>query len=101
VRIRTKYSPHATRQLEDLYEYVAQASGAGRANAFVGSIVHYCDRLATSPLRGTRRDDLRPGLRIVGFRRRVTIAFSATAESVEILGVFYGGRSFETWLKDD
>jgi toxin ParE1/3/4 len=87
--------------VEDLYEYVAQASGFDRANAFVGSIVDYCDRLAASPHRGTRRDDLRSGLRIVGFRRRVTIAFSATDESVEILGVFYGGRRFETLLKDE
>jgi plasmid stabilization system protein ParE len=87
--------------LEELYEYVAQASGAGRANALVGSIVDYCDRLAISPYRGTRRDDLRLGLRIVGFRRRVTIAFSVTKESVEILGVFYGGRRFETLLKDE
>ncbi|HKH67359.1 MAG TPA: type II toxin-antitoxin system RelE/ParE family toxin [Reyranella sp.] len=98
---RTRYSPHAARQLEDLYEYVTQASGPDRANAFVGSIVDYCDRLATSPHRGTRRDDLSPGLRIVGFRRRVTIAFSTTNESVEILGVFYGGRSFETLLKNE
>jgi len=51
---RTKYSPHATSQLEDLYEYVALASGPDRANTFVGSIVDYCDRLATSPHRGTR-----------------------------------------------
>lgn len=101
MRIRTKYSPHATRQLEDLYEHVAQASGSDRANTFVGSIVDYCDRLATSPHRGTRRDDLRPGLRIVGFRRRVTIAFSITNEAVEILGVFYGSRSFEALLKDE
>ena len=98
---RTKYSPHATSQLEDLYEYVALASGPDRADTFVGSIVDYCDRLATSPHRGTRRDDLSPGLRIVGFRRRVTIAFSITDEAVEILGVFYGGRSFEILLKDD
>ena len=84
-----------------MYEYVALASGPDRANTFVGSIVDNCDRLATSPHRGTRRDDLSPSLRIVGFRRRVTIAFSITDEVVEILGVFYGGRSFETLLKDD
>jgi toxin ParE1/3/4 len=84
-----------------LYKYVAQASGTDRANVFVGSIVDYCDRLATSPHRGTRRDDVSPGLRIVGFRRRVTIAFSITNESVEIVGVFYGGRSFKTLLKDE
>ena len=51
--------------------------------------------------RSTKRDDLRPGVRIVGFRRRVTIAFSVRGAAVEILGVFYGGRSFESVLRDD
>jgi hypothetical protein len=31
----------------------------------------------------------------------VTIAFSTTNEAVEILGVFYGGRSFEALLRDE
>ncbi len=96
----TKYSPFATTQLQDLYEYVARASGAARAGAFVGLIFDYCDRLANSPNRGTKRDDLRPGLRVVGLKRRVTIAFSVTDGAVEILGVFYRGRSFEAALKD-
>jgi toxin ParE1/3/4 len=43
---------------------------------------------------------LRPGVRIVGFKRRVTIAFSVADTAVEILGVFYGGRSFESALAD-
>jgi len=101
VKVRTKYSPSAAKQLQDLYDYVAQASGPERANAFVGSIADYCERLAASPYRGTKRDDLRPGVRIVGFRRRVTIAFSVRGAAVEILGVFYGGRSFESVLRDD
>jgi toxin ParE1/3/4 len=44
------------------------------------------------PERGTRRDDLRPGLRIVGYRRRVTIAFHVGDDSVTIDRVLYGGR---------
>jgi toxin ParE1/3/4 len=41
------------------------------------------------------RDDIRPGLRIVGFERRVTIAFSVDDGRVTILRVFYGGRDWE------
>ncbi|MPZ34378.1 MAG: type II toxin-antitoxin system RelE/ParE family toxin [Rhodospirillales bacterium] len=100
MKASTKYSPFATRQLQDLYEYVARASGPERADAFVGSIFDYCDRLANSPYRGTKRDDLRPGLRIVGLKRQVTIAFSVTDGAVEVLGVFYRGRSFESVLRD-
>ncbi len=44
------------------------------------------------------RDDLRPGLRFVGFRRGVTVAFTVTEENVEILGIYYSGRDYEALL---
>jgi toxin ParE1/3/4 len=44
------------------------------------------------PERGTRRDDLRPDLRVTGVERRVTIAFHVTAEAVIIDRILYGGR---------
>lgn len=65
------------------------------------AIFDYCDGLADFPLVGVARDDLRPGLRTIGFRRRVVIAFAVTDETVEIHGVFYGGRDYETLLRDD
>jgi toxin ParE1/3/4 len=101
VKFRTEYSPRAERQLRDLYDYIAQVSGRERANAFVGSITDYCEGLAASPYRGTKRDDLRQGMRTLGFRRRVTILFSVRERVVEILGVFYGGRSFQPGTIDE
>ena len=47
------------------------------------------------PNRGTEHSDLRPGLRTIGFRRRVTIAFRVKGDSVAILRILYGGRSVE------
>lgn len=44
------------------------------------------------------RDDRRPGLRTIGFRRRVVIAFAVTEEAVEVLGVYYGGRDDEALI---
>jgi toxin ParE1/3/4 len=64
-------------------------------------IVDYCEKMETFPQRGTRRDDLRPGLRTIGFRRRVTIAFAVEADTVMIIGVFYGGQDFEAALRID
>ncbi len=40
------------------------------------------------------RDDVRPGLRIVGFERRITIAFTATEAEVTILRLFFGGQDW-------
>lgn len=95
------YSPRARRQLTDLYEWIAEQSGfPDRAEGYVTAILEYCDGLASLPLVGAARDDLRPGLRTVGFRRRVVIAFAVTDETVEIHGVFYGGRDYETHLRD-
>jgi toxin ParE1/3/4 len=44
------------------------------------------------PERGRRRDDLRRGLRIVGFGRRVTIAFHVADDRITIDRILYGGR---------
>jgi plasmid stabilization system protein ParE len=93
------YSPQSQQQLTDIYHWIATSSGfSDRAEGFVSAIFGFCDGLATFPMIGVARDDLRPGLRIVGFRRRVVIAFSITDETVDILGIYYGGRDYETLL---
>lgn len=46
--------------------------------------------------RGTRRDDVRPGLRTVGFERRLTVAFVVDDDSVTVLRVFGAGRDWES-----
>ncbi len=51
--------------------------------------------MRTFPVRGAQRDDIRPGLRVFGFRKRVSIAFEITGNVVTILGVFYGGQNLE------
>jgi len=41
------------------------------------------------------RDDIREGVRIVGFERRVTIVFHVDAGRVTILRLFSGGKDWE------
>ena len=55
--------------------------------------------LETFPKRGTRRDDIRPGLRTMGFERRATIAFQVTSKEVVIVRIFYGGQDYERALR--
>lgn len=57
--------------------------------------------MQTFPHRGTRRDDIRPGLRITNYKGRTVIAFDVDAELVSIIGVFYGGQDYETALQSD
>jgi toxin ParE1/3/4 len=93
--------PSAARDLHSLYTYIRDRSGPEVAIGFVRRIRAYCEGFETIPERGRRRDDLRPGLRLVGFERRVVIAFTVTAATVEIGRILYGGRDVDALLGDD
>jgi toxin ParE1/3/4 len=96
---RVVFTPEARVQLVSIYSYIASQASATAALAFTTAIVDYCESFKTFPKRGTRRSDLRPGLRTIGFRRRVTIAFDIDGEIVSILGIFYGGQDVEDALR--
>jgi len=61
------FSPRAEEQLGNLYIYIAEHAGKEQAERYVSSIVEFCQRLSTFPERGTKRDDVRLGLRIIGY----------------------------------
>lgn len=98
---RILFSPSARRQLEAIYDYVAEASTADTAERFTDAILDHIAKLSDFPRRGTPRDDLAPGLRTLSFRRRITIAFAVESDLVSVIGIFYGGQNFETLLRDD
>ena len=98
---RIIFSPEARTDLRQLYLHIAGQSGDARALGYVGRIEAFCLGFADFPERGTRRDDLRPGLRTVGFRRRVTVAFTVTADAVIFLRILYGGRDLQAAFADD
>ena len=89
------FAPEAQEDLLSLYDYIDERSGSQRAHDYTERIAAYCLSFETFPDRGTRRDDLRPGLRVIGFGRRVTIAFHVTAGTITIDRIFYGGRDWE------
>jgi toxin ParE1/3/4 len=101
VAYRVVFAPEAQAQLVSIYRYIAGEAGPDVALAFTTAIVDYCESFTTFPSRGTRRDDLRPGLRTVGFRRLVTIAFAVSGQTISIVGIFYGGQDVETALRRD
>ena len=95
------FAPEAQAELLKLYDDLAREAGPEVAYRYTDRLHAYCLSFATFPERGTRRDDLRPGLRVTGFRRRVTIAFHVTARTVVIDRLLYGGRDLEALLGDD
>ena len=101
MRYRVVFTPEAEEQLADLYGYIAVAASPDIALRYTEVIVSYCESLCDFPHRGTKRDDVRPGLRITNYKKRAIIAFDVSAELVSIIGVFYGGQDYETVLQDD
>jgi toxin ParE1/3/4 len=93
--VQVIFTPLAARQVESLHEYISTHSSEKRADDYVGRIVTFCQRLTAFPLRGTRRDDLLPGLRVIGFERRASIVFVVTDSAILVEGIFYAGREFE------
>lgn len=72
------------------------------ADSTVDAIRTYVKGFSERPHRGTKRDDLRPSLRIVPFKKRTVIAFEVDErrQIVTILRVFYGGQDYEAVMRD-
>lgn len=88
------YTSDAGDDLDRIYSLIAEASSATTANRYDTRIRAFCERLEYGSERGVRRDDVRPDLRVVGFERRITVAFIVEPERVVILRLFYGGANW-------
>jgi plasmid stabilization system protein ParE len=95
------FSPEATAELLKIYRHIAGEASPEIAKRFTDAIVAHCERFREFPERAVRRDDIRPGLHLTNYKGRVEIAFVIDATTVSILGVFYGGRDYETLLRAD
>jgi toxin ParE1/3/4 len=64
-----------------------------RAMTYTTRIRAFCVSLDTFPERGESWKHVISCLRVIGFERRVSIAFRVAKDRVTILRVLYGGRS--------
>lgn len=95
------FLPRARQHLIEISDYIEGEASLAIARNFVSDIISYCNGFDVFPQRGMARDDIYPGLRLVGFRKRVTIAFAIEGDRVLIIGVFYGGQDYESALSAD
>ncbi len=93
-------TPEARDQLDAIYDYIAYAATPDIARQFTDGIIDRLAMLTDYPRAGSPRDDLRPGLRTLAYRRRVTIAFIVEESTVVVIGFYYGGQNFEVLLRD-
>ena len=98
-KFEISFRPLAEADLFGLYRYIAEETGHEVAGAYIDRIEATCMALETFPERETRRDDIRPGLRTMGFERRATILFLVKRDAVEIVRIVYGGQDHERALR--
>jgi plasmid stabilization system protein ParE len=92
---RVVFAETAKADLDDIYAWIVDHAGREVALAYTGRIERFCCQMTPLPQRGTARNDVRPGLRTVGFERRATIAFTVKDKDIIILRILYAGRSLD------
>lgn len=91
-----RLSDEAETDLAGIYRLLRiRSASTVTARAYVARIRAFIVDFDTFPERGTLRDHVRPGLRVVGFERRVSVAFVVEDTDVVILRVLYAGQQFE------
>ncbi len=98
---RVAFSADAVQDLKDVYDYLAPLAGDAVATAYLERIYRFCLTLDLFPERGIRRDDIVPGLRIMGYRRQASIAVRIDATTVTIVRIYHRGRNINAELRGD
>ena len=88
------FTPQSRNDLLSISDWIAERAGIEVALGYTARLEAYCNGFEFASERGQRRDDLRPGLRVVGFERRVAIVFSVSDSEVTILRLYYGGQNW-------
>ncbi|MGY6709555.1 MAG: type II toxin-antitoxin system RelE/ParE family toxin [Rhizobiaceae bacterium] len=94
-------APEAEADLLDIESWLIGNASMRTAEAFVLRIIEFCGTLDIASERGHSRDDVKEGIRIVGFERRVTIAFAVHDDRVDILRIFRAGRDWEAAFDEE
>lgn len=94
----TVFSPEAETHLAELRRYITDQASLKVAQRFTDAIVDHCLGLNVFPNCGVPRDDLRPGLRTISFRGRVTIAYAVDSDVITILAILYAGQDINATL---
>jgi toxin ParE1/3/4 len=89
------FAETAKADLDDIFAWIADRAGLKVALAYTSRVERFCLEMTPFPQRGTLRNDIRTGLRTLGFERRVTIAFTLRGDDVIILRILYAGRSLD------
>jgi toxin ParE1/3/4 len=93
-----RLSPEAEAELDEIWWYIAEASGStDAARNVVASITQRFNLLSRHPRLGRRRDDLRQGLRSFPAGNYL-IVYRIEGRDVLIVHIFHGRRDIEALI---
>jgi len=101
IRRRVTFGPEADADLQAIFDRIADDASPSIAWRYMGRLRRWLDGFDLASERGTRRDDIRAGVRIVGFERRLTVTFMVSETEVTILRVFYAGQDWQATFEND
>jgi len=79
--------------LIEIYNYLAPRRGNDFARQYIDNIYNHCLEFDIFPERGTLRNEIRQGLRVVGYKRKIAIAFRVKDGTVSIMRILYNGQN--------
>jgi toxin ParE1/3/4 len=89
------FAPEARDDLLAIYDWIATAASPAVALSYAERLEAWCLDFDLASKRGHARDDVKFGLRIAGFERRIVVAFTVEDDRITFLRFFHGGRDWE------
>ena len=85
----------------ELRDYIALKRSIAIAENFLEGLITECETLGLAPYRGTKRRELRPNMRLLGYKHAVSVLFRVEEDKhvVVLLGISYRGRSINRILE--
>ena len=87
--------------MAQLHSYLKLKASKLVADRYLDCLGIFLEGLDLASERGTLRSDILPNLRVIGFERKLAIAFVVTMDSVKILRIFSGGQNWQINLQDE
>ncbi|WP_414814896.1 type II toxin-antitoxin system RelE/ParE family toxin [Rhizobium sp. IY2] len=83
--------------VDALLTYLVPRAREAAAQNYIDCLQAFLESFQSFPKRGTVRSEIRDGLRIVGFERSLSIAFTVEGETVYILRIMSGGQELRLY----
>jgi toxin ParE1/3/4 len=87
------FQPEAQNDLDTIERLIAARDTPEAAAAYIERVITFCETLRHFPERGAARDDLGPGVRLIGFEKRISIVVRLRNDEVRVVRVFYAGQA--------